>query len=306
VELGIPLIVVALLLLALNFWLRRSKQAREQAAPADTAAEKAEDLARLRPPVRSMHVRGDEVQVTFDVPISAEDDDVLSEFLVSEAVEYVREKQHTLPMSQVNHVVVLAGRDGEREIGRASLVEPGRLPPRSEITQILNLSAFAPDPLEAGFDPEGAAVPETVASTREDELPPLSEDVRLPKAVELGLRAQGIDPDAVTAGQLFTGILGMFGYRVSQLAPGSYTAEKGGVRTFIREVAHQPGDHPSLGEGDVRKFVVDFQTSRADRGVLVTEKYGTFAMYDVERRDPRTRFVVRERMQRTIDYLALS
>jgi hypothetical protein len=305
VEIGIPLIVLAVLLLIVNLWLRRSKQAREQASP-EKVAEKPEDLARLRPPVKSMHVRNDEVQVTFDVPVPAEDDEVLTEFLVSEAIEYVREKQHSLPMSQVNHVVVLGGRDDEREIGRASLEEPGRLPPRSEITQILNLSAFAPDPLEAGFDPEAGAVPETVASTREDELPPLAEDVRLPKAVELGLRAQGIDPDAVTAGQLFTGILGMFGYRVNPIAPGSYTAEKGGVTTFIREVPHQPGDHPSLDESDVRRFVVDFQTSRADRGVLVTEKYGTFAMYDVERRDPRTRFVVRERMQRTIDYLALS
>ena len=39
--------------------------------------------------------------------------------------------------------------------------------------------------------------------------------------------------------------------------------------------------------------------------LFVSDKYGAFAMHDVERRDPRMRFVVRERLQRTIDYLAL-
>lgn len=306
-ELGIALILVAAVLLVVGLVLRRNRPSKEELARVkDQArpASKPDDLAHLRPPVKSMHVRDDEVRLTFDVPVPDEEDDVLSEYLVAEAIEYVREKQHELPMSQVNHVVVLGGRDEEREIGRASLEEPGMLPPRSEAIAILNLATIAPDPLEAEFD-ESVTVPETRAMERRDELPPLTEEIQIPKAVEVGLRAQGIDPKTMSAGQLFTGMLGLFGYRVNQMSGDTYLAEKGGSRTFIRTSDYQAGGYPEIDEPEIRKFVVDFGGSGADRGLFVTEKYGAFAMHDVERRDPRTRFVVRERLQRTIDYLAL-
>lgn len=306
-ELGIALILVAVVLLVIGLLLRRNRPAREELARAkdEAAAPGSDDLAHLRPPVKSMHVHDDEVRLTFDVPIPSDDDDVLSEYLVAEAIEYVREKQHTLPMSQVNHVVVLAGRgEEEREIGRASLEQPGMLPPRSEAVSILNLATIAPDPLEAEFD-ESVAVPETKAAERRDELGPLTDDIQIPKAVEVGLRAQGIDPGSMSAGELFTGMLGLFGYRVNQMSADTYTALKGGTTTFIRTSEYQPGGYPEIDESEIRKFVVDFGSSGTDRGLFVTDKYGAFAMHDVERRDTRVRFIVRERLQRTIDYMAL-
>lgn len=306
-ELGIALILVAAVLLVVGLVLRRNRPSKEELSRVkeEKAAPPAEDLAHLRPPVKSMHVHDDEVRLTFDVPVPSEEDDILSEYLVAEAVEYVREKQHTLPMSQVNHVVVLGGRgDEEREIGRASLEQPGMLPPRSEAISILNLATIAPDPLEAEFD-DSVAVPETKATERRDELGPLTEDIHIPKAVEVGLRAQGIDPGSMTAGELFTGMLGLFGYRVNQMSDDTYTAVKGGTTTFIRTSDYESGGYPEIDESEIRRFVVDFGSSGSDRGLFVTDKYGAFAMHDTERRDPRVRFIVRERLQRTIDYMAL-
>jgi hypothetical protein len=60
-----------------------------------------------------------------------------------------------------------------------------------------------------------------------------------------------------------------------------------------------------LDEHDIRRFVVDFGGSAADRGLLVSEKYAPFEIYDRERRDSRIRFVTRERLPGFIDALAI-
>jgi hypothetical protein len=70
-------------------------------------------------------------------------------------------------------------------------------------------------------------------------------------------------------------------------------------------VPHLPGSHPELDESAIRKFVVDFGSSGADRGLLISEKYAPFEIYDRERRDRRIRFVTRERLAGFIDALAL-
>jgi hypothetical protein len=51
--------------------------------------------------------------------------------------------------------------------------------------------------------------------------------------------------------------------------------------------------------------VVDFGSSGADRGLLISEKFAPFEIYDRERRDRRIRFVTRERLEGFIDALAL-
>ena len=80
-------------------------------------------------PVRDFHVHGNEARVSFDVPLPDVEDQVLNELLVDEAVEVVREKRHTLPIADVTEIVVFAGRDEAREIGRTVLPSPGQLPP---------------------------------------------------------------------------------------------------------------------------------------------------------------------------------
>ena len=313
-ELGIVLIVLALVLFGANWYIERQRKAagddgpprgRRRRAPAHEG-EPVPDFVRPRPAVAGFHVRDRQALVTFDVPYPDEGDDVLADLLVGEAIEVVREKRHSLPIDEVTEVVVLVDGNAPREVGRRSLVTPGELPPPSNFADILNLHSIARDPLAAEFDTQPTVIPETTAPTVSDELAHLSESIRLPKAVATGLRAQGIDPDDLTAGQLVTGVLALFGYTVTPgVAEGVYTATKGGHTTFVMVEETKPGDYPELGDDVIRRFIIAFEQANADRGMLVSEKYAPFSIYDHERRDPRIRFITRERLQKFVDSMAL-
>jgi hypothetical protein len=95
------------------------------------------------------------------------------------------------------------------------------------------------------------------------------------------------------------------GYQVVAAVPGTFHADRAGQRTFVRVVSHRPGDHPELDEAEIRKFVVDFGASGAARGLLLSDKWAPFEIHERERRDPRVRFVTRERIQSFADVLAL-
>lgn len=311
-DIGIILIVLAIVLFAANWYIERAKRQggeetpqrprRRRPLPVDEP-----DFTRPRPNVDSFHVHENQARVTFDVPFPPEGDEVLADLLVGEAVEVVREKRHTLPIDDVTEVVVFAGGDSPREVGRMSLVTPGVLPPPSRITDILNLHAIGVDPLAAEFEGEPMAVPETVAPTRSDELEPLGEMIRLPRAVATGLRAQGVDPGSMSAAELVTGVLSLFGYQVAPgLAEGHFTASKAGSTTFIMSDPYQPGDYPEVEETAIRRFVVAFEQSGADRGMYVSEKFAPFSIYETERRNPRVRFITRERLQKLVDSMSLS
>src|SRR5690554_5600476 len=83
-----------------------------------------------RAPVSEFTVRGGAIHVTFDVPLPEERDEVLEELLLAEAVEVVREKRHTLPLGDLEEIVVHAGRgDRVRDVGRVTLPAKGELPP---------------------------------------------------------------------------------------------------------------------------------------------------------------------------------
>jgi hypothetical protein len=150
-------------------------------------------------------------------------------------------------------------------------------------------------------------VPALAAPSREDVLPPLADEIRLPKAVDMGLRAQGIDPATMGAVEMVTGLLKLFGYMVTP-GPGfgMFIAEKAGQRTFILGDAYRKGDHPEVAEGTIDRFLADFSMSGCQRGMLVSEKYGPFEIYDKERRQPKVKFMTRERLQKMVDSLALS
>ncbi len=312
-ELGIPLILVAVVLFAVG-WATRKKKPQPEGKPQKPSrlrgvppAPPEIEVAHPRPPVAEFHVVDDEARVIFSVAAPPEPDDVLSELLVGEAIEVTREKQHSLPMSQVNHVVAFGtSSEGPVEMGRATLETPGQLPVRSMVPSILNLSSIAADPLAGRFDEEPPTPPETVMRVREDILPPLSNELRIPKAIDTGLRAQGVDPATMTAGQLVTGMLSLVGYRIEPgPVPGTHFASKGGSRTFIRQDDYQPGGHPEVDSEAINRFAFEFQASQAERGLYVSEKFGPFEIYNRERRDPRVRFVTRERLQNLIDALAM-
>lgn len=315
-ELGIILIVLAVVLFGANWYIERQRKAlgddaprrgRRRRSPVETEVAEP-DFVRPRPAVAAFHVHENEARVTFDVPYPDDGDEVLADLLVGEAIEVVREKRHHLPIDDVTEVVVRVGdpEREEREVGRRSLVTPGVLPPPSQITDILNLHTIARDPLAAEFDTPISSIPETVAPATTDELRPLGEVIRLPKAVATGLRAQGIDPSDVDAGELVTGVLSLFGYAVTPgVAEGVYIATKGGATTFVMTEETNPGDYPELGEDVVRRFIVAFEQAKAERGMLVSAKFAPFSIYDHERRNPRIRFITRERIQKFVDSMAL-
>lgn len=305
-ELGIPLIIAAVVLFVVGIVLQRRRPTPSPAEPSGGRPPVEPDFVQPRPPVTEFHVLGEEARVTFDVPIPDEPDPVLGELLTHEAVEVVREKRHSLPIEGVRVVVALAGRTTPIEVGRVELETPGELPPRPRVPSLLNLTHIAADPLEAELEEELPRVPDTRTTIPEDVLSPIGGELRLPKAVETGLRAQGIDPSTMTAGDLVTGLLPLVGYVVSPgAAENTFYAEKGGQRTFIRVEGYRPGDHPEVDSETIQRFMIEFETSGAQRGLLVSDKFGPFEVYQRERREPRVRFVTRERLQKLIDALAL-
>ncbi|HEY4606512.1 MAG TPA: hypothetical protein VIH55_02600 [Acidimicrobiia bacterium] len=307
---GVGLALVALIVLAVIATSLRRQRKRAAGVDLDDkswlrAAPVEPEAAVRTAPVRDFHVHGTEARVSFDVPLSDEEDPVLYELLVDEAVEVVREKRHTLPISDVTEIVVYAGRDTVREVGRTRLPSPGQLPPPID-TDVFNLTHIARDPFASQFEVDHSISYETAMRVPEDELRPIREQLKVPMGLDRGLRARGVDPDAVSGPEFILGLLELFGYKVvSQGEPGVYMASKDKVDTFIRTEIHGAGQHPELDESVIRKFVVEFGTSGASRGMLISDKYGPFMTHDIEDSDKRIRFVTRERTQAFIDSMAL-
>lgn len=301
--------LVALLVVALALSRQRKRAAemdledtswlRTSAAPSQR-----DDVLRTAP-VREFHVHGNEARVTFDVPLPDEEDRVLNELLVDEGVEVVREKKHTLPIDDVTEIVVFAGRDTVKEVGRTKLPSPGVLPPPIE-RELFNLTHVARDPFASQFETDHSVTVGTSMRVPEDELRPLRGELKVPLGIDRGLRARGIDPESISGADFLLALMELFGYKVvPQGEPGVYLASKDGVHTFIRTVSHRPGEHPELDEAVIRKFVVEFGTSGAQRGVLLSDKYAPFMAHDIEGKNPKLRFITRERAQAFIDSMAL-
>ena len=258
------------------------------------------------PSVSEFHSSDGVASVRFDVPLAAGPvDAVLSDLLIREAIEVVRDKSRSLPLTDVRMVVVYGRRDGDWvEVGSVELDTPGTLPPPM-IPELL------PHATRPGFDAfeklsELPSKPPGLAdATSKETLTPMGPLVRLPAAIEAGLRAQGLDPDAVDACALVLGVMRIAGYSFVERSADTLDGRKGGQRIFVRTVCHLSTQHPELSESQVDRFVVDFVSSGADRGLLITEKFSPFEVYERERREPRMRFITRERLQDFVDALAV-
>ncbi len=271
-------------------------------APSTPSVEDTADIdVRLRPKVSEFHVVGDEARVTFDVPLPPGGaDPVLTGLLKYEAIEVLRAKARTLPIDQVVSVMVLAG---STPIGTVALPSAGVLPPEMEPPVSLNLDA-ADDPLShtlgGHVDPSAAGTPGA------DVLGPIGSEIRVPSALDAALRAAGVSVETADAPELVRGLITLHRYQVEEKDDRTYLARKGGTTTFVRDIAHGPGDHPELDEADIRRFVADFVQSGADRGLLVTAKYAPYAIYEREKAEPRIQFISRERLQGFVDRMATS
>ena len=139
-----------------------------------------------------------------------------------------------------------------------------------------------------------------------DELGSWRDELHIPEGLIRGLRARGIDPDAIDGPLFILALLEMFDYRVETLPdPDTHMATKDGARFFIRTEIHSAGQHPELDESVIKKFVFEFGTSGAQWGLLISDKYSPFMIHDVENRQPKVRFITRERGQQFIDSMAL-
>jgi hypothetical protein len=308
------LVIVVLGFVVWNLMRSRKRQAKRLEEAAGTAA--GSDLSIARDlfnaetkhlaPVKDFHVHGVEARVTFGVPLSGEKDEVFNELLVDQAVEVVREKNRDLPIDMVEVIVVFAG-EPVREVGRHQLPSAGELPPPS-LTAGLSFTQIAHDPFAAPFDSDidHSVHYDTKSDAPADDLGPIIDELKIPTGLDRGLRASGVDPEALDGPQLVLALLRLFGYGVTEQAyVGSFMAIKDGLSTYILSDAYQSGQHPELEEDVIRRFCIDFDSSGADRGILITDKYSPFMIHEIESNQPKLRFITRERIQAFVDSMAL-
>jgi hypothetical protein len=274
---------------------------------------------RPRPVILDFHVRGEEAQVYFSVPLQASGaDPVLRDLLVHEAVEVFRERRAGgLPVSGVRQVVAY-GRRGEEpvEVGRIELPPDGELPeiaPPAELVPHASVQGF--DPLAHVSEKEFEVMPGVAETTDGSQLKPIGEELRLSEAIDARLRAQGVDPEDMSLHDLTLGLLASSGYVTTVNRAGFRTPEgpkgdifvasKAGKDTLVGVLPHRPGEYPELSENIINQFVVFVAEQRPDRAILVTDKFGPYLIYDKERRNPNCRFVTRERLQSLVDSFAL-
>ncbi len=273
------------------------------------ASQSVTEPARPVPPVAEFHVKADAAEVYFDVPLPAGADPVLEKLLLHEAVEVVREKRHSLPIDQVARVVAY-GKSGPEfaKVGEVGLETPGTLPPPAPPPTVFKQAG--PDPLAAFGGDSGGSAPGVKSTVPEEGIGPAGANLELPAEIESGLRLQGFDPGSATAGQLVLGLLRLSGYTVSAptQAEGyeTYTASNPAGRTYVCVDPLVDSDYAELGEPLINRFMIDFGQSGHERGLLVSDKFGPYLVYEKERREPRIRFITRERLQQFVDSLALT
>ncbi|MBT8213014.1 MAG: hypothetical protein KJN71_07695 [Acidimicrobiia bacterium] len=300
-------LVIAAAVAAVWYVISAGRRAADREAGPKSSDVPVPGTDRVRPPLAEFHVRGIEAQVYFDVPIPASGaDEVLRDLLVHEAIVVVGEKRsNDLPISDVTVVKAFGKTEGGfREVGSRTLEEPGVLPD----IQIADLIPRA----AAGFDVSdiGSALPTQAPELGEVSVPeslgPIGSELRLTARLGAGLRTMGVDPALSSAGDIVVGLLRLGGYDVQSTGDNTFLASRAGVRTFVKVVDHVTGSYPQLEESDMDSFTFGFASSGADNGILVTDKFGPYAMYDKERRNPKARFLTRERIQAFVDAMGIS
>jgi hypothetical protein len=262
--------------------------------------------------VADFHVQGDTATVSYDVPLPpGEVDEHLRDLLLHDAALVVREKSAAgLPIDQVHRVRARGLRDGEYvEAGVLELAEPGVVPELVAPDLVPHAATAGLDPLAHIGEQEFAVQPGIAPPTPGEGLEPIGSELELSRGVETSLRAAGIDPDTAGLEDLTLGLLALGGYSVSpaggQGAASRYLAHSGGEETLVEVLPHRAGEHPELSEQALNEFGVVFAEQNPTRAMLITDKYGPYAIYERERRNPKCKFITRERLQAFVDGFAL-
>lgn len=285
------IVIVVVAAAAIGWWLVNRQPGAEQTAAVTPPADF--DVSR---PI-DVEFDGTTAVVTFDLEVPEDGpDERLRDLLLKNGREAIRGKG-----VDVERLSVRAWRGGHvTEVAKQRLT-----------VQRTDDDGPADMPRASDFDPlgdlhntdfgTGMGTQRTVG-----ELAPIGKDLRLTESVRAMLASKGVEPASMTMTQMTLALLEATGYTVTPgSVPGTYDATIGGVRTFLTIVDHEKGDYPELSEEAVESFVIRFVSSGAERGLLFTDKHGPFAVYDKEKRQPRIRFITRERLQAFVDSIAL-
>ncbi len=260
-------------------------------------------------PEHEFHVVDHEITIDFAVPLPASGaDEVLTGLLTHHAAEIIKDrKQRGQPLDDIPLARISARRRGEVvEVAVLDLDRP------DEVLDI-EIPEVVPIRLTTDYDPlakfgERKITDKLSLSARrsDDELAPLGDEIRLTAGLAAGLRTMGIDPEEMSAAELGIGLLSIAGYNIRERGDGTWVASGQGSSTFVSVVEHDPGDYPELTEAAVNSFLIAKASARTDRGLLITPKYGPYLIYQKERANPDTLFLVRERLQDFVDSIAVS
>lgn len=298
-------IVVAAVVIAIALYLLLRRATNEQNGEPSVAA--VDETTRRRPEA-DFHVVRNEAQVTFDVPLPAEGaDPVLRDLLLHEATELLRDRRRRgHPLEGIEVMRVYAKRAGEAvEVASLELTELSELPKVAPPVPLARTVAEDHDLLRQLDDSDiKRATPASDTAAR-DQLKPVGSDIRLTAGLAAGLRSIGIDPDTMSVVDLGLGLLELAGYRLRARGDGSYVASGGGKTSYVAFVAHEAGSYPELETSAINRFLVGYSTARTDRGLLFTDKFGPYSVYEKERANPSCRFITRERLQAFVDSIAL-
>jgi len=258
-------------------------------------------------PEHEFHVVDNEIVIEFAVPLPvAGEDEVLTELLTHHAVEIINDrKSRGQPLDGIPIARVRASRGAESvQIVELNLEDEGM--PDIEFPELLpTLDKTGYDPLaKLGLGGEGDVLP-LAFGKRGDQLARLGDEIRLTAGLNAGLRTMGVNPETMTMAQLGPGLLRLAGYELTDRGDGSYSALGGGNTTFVQVIEHEVGEYPELEVRQISAFLVAFAGSRADRGLLLTDKFGPYELYQRERANPRCAFITRERLQGFVDSVAL-
>lgn len=298
-------IVVVVILVAVAAYLLL----RSRGGESDAVAEPTVDGVTVRRPDAEFHVVANSAVVTFDVPLPPGGaDPVLRDLLLHQAAELMRDrKRRGQPLDGIESIQVSAKQAGAVvEVGTIELTELSELPEVAMPMPLARTVARDHDPLRTLEDGDITKVVPVGDTTSLDQLAPIGSDVRLTAGIEAGLRSLGVDPEAMSVIDLGLGLLELAGYRITPQGDGTYVAAGGGRATYVSFVAHEDGSYPELESAAITSFLVGFSSARTDRGLLITDKFGPYSVYEKERSNPNCRFITRERLQAFVDSIALS
>ena len=260
-------------------------------------------------PEHEFHVIANEIRIDFDVPLPVRGvDEVLSELLSHHALEIIKDRRHRgQPLEGIAIAQVSAKRLGESVVvAKLDLSEPDDIPEVKMPALLPRLGAAGYDPLARFGEGEEKNLLRLAEKRSSDDLDPPGSFLHLTMGVTAGLRSMGIDPEMMTVTELGKGLLDLAGYTLTGKGDGTLVASGMGTSTFVYFVDHVPGEHPELSRQTIAVFLVAFSKARTERGLLITDKFGPYDIYQKERANPDCFFITRERLQGFVDSVALS